>query len=136
MRDPQILDWVRAVHGSSTWTTSVCTGSLILAAAGVLRDLEATTHWNYLEELREFGARPVRERTVQRGKVITAAGVSAGIDMGLRLAQLIAGETVAKAIQLSVEYDPDPPFDTGSPDKCPPEIVDMVRQAISQAESA
>jgi transcriptional regulator GlxA family with amidase domain len=110
MGDPQILDWIRTVHSTSTWTTSVCTGSLILAAAGVLRDLEATTHWNYLELLRAFGARPVRERTVQRGKVITAAGVSAGIDMALRLAQLIAGETVAKAIQLSIEYDPDPPF--------------------------
>jgi transcriptional regulator GlxA family with amidase domain len=129
MGDPQILDWIRTVHNTSTWTTSVCTGSLILAAAGVLRDLEATTHWNYLELLRAFGARPVRERTVQRGKVITAAGVSAGIDMALRLAQLIAGETVAKAIQLSIEYDPDPPFDTGSPDKSPPELVDLVRQA-------
>ncbi len=135
MRDSQILDWIRTVHRTSTWTTSVCTGSLILAAAGVLRDLEATTHWDYLEQLREFGARPVRERTVQRGKVITAAGVSAGIDMGLRLAQLIAGETVAKAIQLSIEYDPDPPFDAGSPDTCPPDAVDLVRQALARAES-
>lgn len=135
MADPQVLDWIRTVHSTSTWTTSVCTGSLILAAAGALRDLEATTHWNYLELLRAFGVRPVRERIVRRGKVITAAGVSAGIDMALRLAQLIADETVAKAIQLSIEYDPDPPFDTGSPDKSAPELVQLVRQAMSRSES-
>jgi transcriptional regulator GlxA family with amidase domain len=135
MRDSQVLDWIRTVHATSTWTTSVCTGALVLAAAGVLRGLEATTHWSQLERLREFGARPMAERIVQQGKVVTAAGVSAGIDMGLRLAELIAGETVAQAIQLAIEYDPAPPFDTGSPNASPPEVVDLVRRALARAES-
>jgi len=135
MQDPQVLEWVRSAHETSTWTTSVCTGSLVLAAAGVLRGVEATTHWNYLEQLRQLGARPLSQRIVHRGKVITAAGVSAGIDMGLRLAQQIAGDTVAQAIQLSIEYDPDPPFETGSPGKSPPEIVELVRRAAARLEA-
>ena len=135
MQDSEILEWIRTVHTTTTWTTSVCTGALILGAAGVLRDLRATTHWNQLERLREFGAHPVHERTVRQGKVITASGVSAGIDMGLRLAQLIAGDTIAQAIQLSIEYDPDPPFASGSPEKSPPEVVNLVRRAASRAES-
>jgi len=128
MRDDEVLDWLRAAHSSSTWTTSVCTGSLLLAAAGILEGKRATTHWAYLERLAELGATPVAERVVEDGKVMTAAGVSAGIDMALTLAARIAGDDVAKAIQLGVEYDPDPPFDAGSPEKAPAAIVDAVRR--------
>ncbi len=135
-RDPEILDWVRAAHGASTWTTSVCTGSLILGAAGILKGLRATTHWNALALLAEFGATPVTERVVRQGKVITAAGVSAGIDMGLELAREIAGDVVAQAIQLALEYDPAPPFDCGSLAKASPEVVALVQKASAELESA
>jgi transcriptional regulator GlxA family with amidase domain len=129
LREPETLAWLRAAHGRSRWTTSVCTGSLILGAAGILDGLEATTHWLSLERLAEFGARPVRRRVVEQGKVITAAGVSAGIDMALLLAARIAGERVAQAIQLGIEYDPQPPFASGSPDTAPADVVDAVRGA-------
>ena len=121
------LEWLRSVHRTSTWTTSVCTGSLILAAAGLLEGRRATSHWLALEELREMGAEPVAERVVFDGKIVTAAGVSAGIDMALTLAANVAGETVAQAIQLGIEYDPQPPFDAGSPEKAPAEIVAAAR---------
>ena len=129
LEDDEVLDWVRNAHRSSTWTTSVCTGALVLGAAGVLEGLEATTHWAYLERLRDFGATPVKRRVVEEGKVITAAGVSAGIDMALTLASRDVGEEFAKAVQLGIEYDPQPPFDSGSPDKAAPEIVEAVRRA-------
>jgi putative intracellular protease/amidase len=122
------LDWLRKVHQTSTWTTSVCTGSLILAAAGLLEGTRATSHWLALEQLRELGAEPVSERVVFDGKIVTAAGVSAGIDMALTLAARIAGEEVAQAIQLSIEYDPQPPFDAGSPAKAPAAIVEGLRE--------
>jgi putative intracellular protease/amidase len=122
-----VLDWLRAAHETSTWTTSVCTGSLILAAAGLLDGKRATGHWLALDELRELGAEPVQERVVFDGKVVTAAGVSAGIDMALTLAARIAGDRVAQAIQLGIEYDPQPPFDSGSPSKAPAEIVELLR---------
>jgi putative intracellular protease/amidase len=125
--DPQVLGWLQAVHETSRWTTSVCTGSLLLAAAGILKGVEATTHWASLEDLAALGAVPVSERVVVRGKIVTAAGVSAGIDMALRLAALEAGEEVAMAIQLILEYDPQPPFDAGSPDKAPAAVLDRVR---------
>jgi putative intracellular protease/amidase len=121
------LDWLCAVHETSTWTTSVCTGSLILAAAGLLEGKRATSHWLALEQLRELGAEPVSERVVFDGKIVTAAGVSAGIDMALTLAATIAGDEVAQAIQLGIEYDPQPPFDAGSPAKAPAAIVEGVR---------
>jgi putative intracellular protease/amidase len=121
------LDWLRAVHQTSTWTTSVCTGSLILAAAGLLEGSRATSHWLALDELRELGAEPVAERVVFDGKIVTAAGVSAGIDMALTLVGKIAGVQVAQAIQLGIEYDPQPPFDAGSPQKAPAEIVELLR---------
>jgi transcriptional regulator GlxA family with amidase domain len=133
MRDSRILKWVQQTHSQSKWTTSVCTGALILGAAGVLRGLKATTHWTEIDRLPELGAQPCNDRVVQEGKVITAAGVSAGIDMALQLARLEAGDTVAKAIQLSIEYDPQPPFDSGSPAKASPEIVDFVRRAVRRA---
>ncbi|MCW2970614.1 MAG: glutamine amidotransferase [Solirubrobacterales bacterium] len=122
-----VLEWLRAADRTSTWTTSVCTGSLILAAAGLLDGRRATSHWLALEELGRLGAVPVSERVVFDGKIVTAAGVSAGIDMALALAAKVAGETVAQAIQLGIEYDPQPPFDAGSPAKAPAEIVDLLR---------
>jgi putative intracellular protease/amidase len=127
--DGELLDWIRHAHEHSAWTTSVCTGSLLLAAAGVLEGLKATTHWLELETLARFGARPVERRVVEQGKVITAAGVSAGIDMALTLAARVAGDDVAQAIQLSIEYDPEPPFDSGSTRSAPRRIVELVRSA-------
>jgi transcriptional regulator GlxA family with amidase domain len=121
------LDWLRAAHATSTWTTSVCTGSLILAAAGLLEGTRATGHWLAMDKLAELGAEPASERFVFDGKIVTAAGVSAGIDMALALAAEIAGERVAQAIQLGIEYDPQPPFDAGSPEKAPAEIVALLR---------
>jgi putative intracellular protease/amidase len=129
LENDRVIDWVRSVHQETTWTTSVCTGSLVLGAAGVLDGIDATSHWLALPMLEKFGATPTSERVVERGKVITAAGVSSGIDMALTLASHIAGPEVAQAIQLGIEYDPQPPFDAGSPDKAPPEIVDLVRGA-------
>ncbi len=133
--DERLLAWVRSVHESSRYTTSVCTGSLVLGAAGILDGVDATTHWMEMDELRALGAQPTSERVVERGKVITAAGVSAGIDMALRLAELIAGPLVAQAIQLAIEYDPQPPFDSGSPEKAPREVVDLVRGVVTGMES-
>ena len=129
MRDSEVLDWLRVAHQSSTWTTSVCTGALVLGAAGILDGKRATTHWAFLDRLSELGAEPVTERVVEDGKVITAAGVSAGIDMALTLAARIAGDEVAQAIQLGIEYDPQPPFDAGSPSKASPEAIELVRAA-------
>jgi transcriptional regulator GlxA family with amidase domain len=123
-----LLDWIRAAHQTSQWTTSVCTGSLLLGAAGLLRGLEATTHWTVLDQLAALGARPTSRRVVEQGKIVTAAGVSAGIDMALTLAARIAGDEVAQAIQLGIEYDPQPPFDAGSPDKAPRAIVESLRE--------
>jgi transcriptional regulator GlxA family with amidase domain len=127
-----LRDWIRTAHETSQWTTSVCTGALLLGAAGVLDGLDATTHWLELDTLADFGARPVSRRVVEQGKVVTAAGVSAGIDMALLLAARIAGDEVAQAIQLGIEYDPDPPFAAGSPATAPPQLVDFVRQAAGQ----
>lgn len=124
-----LLGWIRSAHETSAWTTSVCTGSLLLAAAGLLDGVPATTHWLARDLLAELGARPVPERVVEQGKIITAAGVSSGIDMALRLVQLINGDTVAQAVQLGIEYDPEPPLDAGSPEKAPEQIVELVTAA-------
>ena len=128
--DSNVLEWINKTHKTTTWTASVCTGGLLLGLAGVLKGLKATTHWVRLPCLEDFGAKPQKKRVVIDGKVITSAGVSAGIDMALTLANLIAGETVAKAIQLALEYDPEPPFDAGSPDKAPKEIFELVVQKV------
>jgi putative intracellular protease/amidase len=125
MRDEHMLAWLRAAHEVSQWTTSVCTGALVLGAAGILDGLEATTHWLLLDKLGELGAIPVSRRVVEQGKVITAAGVSSGIDMALTLAAHISGEDIARAIQLAIEYDPEPPFDSGSTAKASPAIVTL-----------
>jgi putative intracellular protease/amidase len=122
-----ILDWLREADRTTTWTTSVCTGSLILAAAGLLDGKRATSHWLALDELRRLGAEPVQERVVFDGKLVTGAGVSAGIDMALALAARIAGDTVAQAIQLGIEYDPQPPFAAGSPRTAPAEVLELLR---------
>lgn len=127
MRDQRMIEWVRQVHESTEWTTSVCTGSLVLGAAGLLDGLEATTHWASMEVLARLGAKPTGRRVVEQGKIVTAAGVSSGIDMALLLAGRIAGETVAQAIQLGIEYDPQPPYDAGSPDKAPADVLALVR---------
>jgi transcriptional regulator GlxA family with amidase domain len=126
LSDDAVLSWLRQIDAGSKWTTSVCTGSLVLGAAGLLDGKRATSHWLYLEQLREFGADPVGGRYVVDGKVITAAGVSAGIDMALHLVGQEAGPEVAQAVQLGIEYDPQPPFDGGSPSKAPAPIVELV----------
>jgi putative intracellular protease/amidase len=128
MRDEVLIDWVRGAHATSRFTCSVCTGSLVLGAAGILDGLQATTHWAAMELLGSTGAIPTPQRVVEQGKVITAAGVSAGIDMALTLAARVAGDAVAQAIQLGIEYDPQPPFDSGSLDKAPQEAIDLCRR--------
>jgi putative intracellular protease/amidase len=127
LEDGPVHEWLRAADATTTWTTSVCTGSLVLAAAGLLAGRRATSHWLALEDLRRLGATPVSERVVFDGKYVTAAGVSAGIDMGLTLAGRVAGDEVAQAIQLMIEYDPQPPYDAGSPAKAPAQIVARLR---------
>lgn len=125
--DARVLDWLREVHQTTTWTTSVCTGSLVLAAAGLLDGLYATSHWLALDELGRLGATAVPQRVVVDGKIITAAGSSAGIDMALLLASLVEGDLVAQQIQLSLEYEPEPPFDAGSPLRAPAVVVELAR---------
>jgi len=127
-----LLEWIRAIDTTTTWTTSVCTGSMLLAAAGLLAGKQATTHWASLDRLKQYGAIPTSRRVVEQGKIMTAAGVSAGIDMGLTLAARIAGDEYAQGIQLGIEYDPQPPFDSGSVAKAPPEIVELVRARRSR----
>jgi transcriptional regulator GlxA family with amidase domain len=127
LEDERLLDWIRRADATSTWTTSVCTGSLLLGAAGLLDGLCATTHWSYMDRLADYGAQATSERVVEQGKVITSAGVSSGIDMALTLAARIAGDDVAQAIQLRIEYDPEPPFDVGSIAKAPAHIRELAR---------
>lgn len=127
MENAAVVDWLRAVDATTTWTTSVCTGSLLLAAAGLLKGRRAASHWLYLDRLPAFGAEPTGERVVYDGKYVTAAGVSSGIDMGLGLLGRIAGDAYAQTVQLMTEYDPQPPYDAGSPDKAPAEIVARLR---------
>ncbi|MGV9566964.1 DJ-1/PfpI family protein [Streptomyces sp. NPDC003480] len=129
MENQVLLDWLRAADATSTWTTSVCTGSLLPAAAGLLTGRRATSHWLALDFLERFGAEPTGERVVFDGKYVTAAGVSSGIDMGLTLLGRIAGDEHAQAVQLGIEYDPQPPYDAGSPHKAPAHIVERLRAA-------
>ena len=127
MNDERVLKWIRRAHEGSKWTTSVCTGSLILGAAGLLKGLRATSHWLAYDALRSLGAEAVSDRVVIEGKIITAAGVSAGLDMALTLVARECGDDLAQAIQLGIEYDPQPPFDAGSPEKAPGEIVERLK---------
>jgi putative intracellular protease/amidase len=130
--DTTVLEWIRAIDATTTWTTSVCTGSMLLAAAGLLEGKEATCHWASLERLREYGAIPTGRRVVEQGKIVTAAGVSSGIDMALTLAARIGGDELAQAIQLAIEYDPQPPFDAGSLDKAPQPVVERLAAMYSR----
>lgn len=125
-----IVEWIREAHPHTAWTTSVCTGALLLGAAGLLKGLPATTHWHAYDDLASYGAQPTEQRVVTSGRIITGAGVSAGIDLALTLAGKIAGPEVAQAIQLSIEYDPHPPFDTGAPSKAPEPIRDIAMAAL------
>lgn len=126
-----LLEWIRSVHATSQWTTSVCTGALLLAAAGLLDGMTATTHWLARDLLAQLGAHPVPDRVVEHDRIMTAAGVSSGIDMALRLVQRMYGDELAQAVQLGIEYDPEPPFDAGSPDKASPDVVAAVTAAFA-----
>lgn len=134
LTDETVLSWLREVDVKSKWTTSVCTGALVLGAAGLLEGKRATTYWPFLDQLREYGAEPVGGRYVEDGKTITAAGVSAGIDMAFHLVGQEAGPEVAQAVQLGIEYDPQPPFDAGSPGKAADPIVELI-QSVAGASS-
>ncbi len=134
--DPRVREWVAKVHETTRWTTSVCTGSLILGAAGLLQGVDATSHWASYDRLRSYGANPVAERFVRVGKIITAAGVSAGIDMGLYLLAQEGGEDLAQAIQLAIEYDPQPPFDSGAPSKAPAHILELMTAYFAEARAS
>lgn len=125
-----VLDWVRRTHPHTTWTTSVCTGALILGGAGLLEGELATTHWAAYDDLASYGARPTEQRVVQAGRIITGAGVSAGIDLALTVTAKLTSPEIAQAIQLGIEYDPQPPFDAGAPSKAPKHIHDMVAEVI------
>jgi transcriptional regulator GlxA family with amidase domain len=131
----ELHEWLRAVDQTSTWTTSVCTGALVLAAAGLLTGRRATTHWLARDELARLGAKPVPDRVVFDGKYVTGAGVSAGIDMALALAGRIVGDEAAQGIQLGIEYDPQPPYDAGSESKAPAEVVARARTASRFAQA-
>lgn len=126
MADGRVHEWLRAADTTTTWTTAVCTGSLVLAAAGLLKGRRATSHWVRRPDLEQHGATPCAERVVFDGKYVTAGGVSAGIDMALTLAARTAGEDMARAIQCGIEYDPHPPYDAGTPEKAGPEIRDQL----------
>ncbi|GGT11911.1 DJ-1/PfpI family protein [Streptomyces purpureus] len=136
MADEEILAWLREADATSTWTTSVCTGSLVLAAAGLLKGRRATCHWLSLEELAAKGTEATGERVVFDGKYVTAAGVSSGIDMALHLLGRIAGDRTAQIVQLLTEYDPQPPYDAGSPEKAPAEVVAYWRELAQQSAEA
>ncbi len=129
--DKETIAWIQKAHRTSTWSTSVCTGALILGAAGILDGLTATTHWMFHDALINYGARPTLQRVVREGKVITAAGVSSGIDMALSLAAAEYGDDIAQEIQLIIEYDPEPPFNAGSPVKAPKHIIDSLQQKFA-----
>jgi cyclohexyl-isocyanide hydratase len=133
MQDGATLDWVRRVGEGADWVTSVCTGALVLGAAGLLKGYRATTHWASHEQLAFFGATPVKERVVVDRNRVTGGGVTSGIDFGLRLISEIRGEAHAKFVQLSVEYDPQPPFDSGDPAKADPETLERYWALVNKA---
>jgi len=128
LEDEPLLSWLRQAHETTRYTTSVCTGSLVLGAAGLLEGLTATTYWAVLQELRRFGAEPTSERVVEHldRRIITAAGVSSGIDMALRLSELLFDDIAARAMQLMIEYDPQPPFDSGALHKADDVVITRV----------
>ncbi|MEU7476528.1 DJ-1/PfpI family protein [Lentzea sp. NPDC042327] len=131
MSNHALLEWLRTTDRTSRWTTAVCTGTFLLAGAGLLGGRRATTHWGGLDQLAEFGVTPSKERVVVDGHYATAAGVSAGIDMALTLAGLIAGDDVAQTVQLIIEYAPEPPYDAGSVDSAPAAVVENAMRMMS-----
>lgn len=133
LKDEPTLAWIRKIHATTQWTTSVCTGSLLLGAAGLLKGLDATTHWNSAAVLESFGAKYLEKRVIPQGKIVTSAGVSSGIDMALWLVAQMAGEEAAKKAQLCIEYDPQPPFDAGAPSKAGPDLVAKTRADVMKA---
>jgi transcriptional regulator GlxA family with amidase domain len=134
--DEALVGWIRSAHETTTFTTSVCTGSFLLGAAGLLDGLTATTHWSVLNDLAVYGAVPTMDRVVEHLelRIITAAGVSSGIDMALRLSELLVDEIAAKAMQLMIEYDPQPPFDAGHLDRAGDAVVERVIQYAADRE--
>jgi transcriptional regulator GlxA family with amidase domain len=136
MQDERVLEWVRKAHATSTFTTSVCTGSLVLGAAGLLEGLTATTYWSAMDVLAKLGAQPTGQRVVEHleERIITAAGVSSGIDMALRLVELLIDDTAAKACQLMIEYDPQPPFDAGAPEKVDETVMTRIKEYAAQRQ--
>ncbi len=130
LKDEAVLDWVRRIHATTKWTASVCTGSLLLGAAGLLKGLDATTHWNSVPALESFGAKYREERVVPRGKIVTSAGVSSGIDMALWLIGREAGDEAAEAAQLCIEYDPQPPYHMGAPSKASAAVLERARRDV------
>lgn len=130
LQDEKVLAWVRKVHATTQWTTSVCTGSLLLGAAGLLKGLDATTHWNAAATLESFGAKYRESRVIPQGKIVTSAGVSSGIDMALWLIGKVAGDEAAKEAQLCIEYDPQPPYDAGAPSKASPAVIEKARATV------
>jgi transcriptional regulator GlxA family with amidase domain len=133
LEDREILEWIQRIDRGTRWTTSVCTGSLILAAAGVLKGVRATTHWSALQGLEALGAIPVQNRVVHDGKYVTGAGVTSGIDMALTLAAYACDEITAQCIQLVIEYDPAPPFNAGSPATAPKAVMDRALAMLAAA---
>ncbi|MFG1921792.1 DJ-1/PfpI family protein [Cryptosporangium sp. NPDC048952] len=131
MEDGRLHQWLRAADRTSTWTTSVCTGSLVLAAAGLLEGRPATSHWGALEQLKKYGVTPSTERVVIDDKYVSAAGVSAGIDMALTLAGKLRGDDVAQMVQLIIEYAPEPPYSAGSMESAPPQVVELATQRLA-----
>jgi cyclohexyl-isocyanide hydratase len=132
MQDEEVLGWVRSIGKKAKWVTSVCTGSLILGAAGLLRGYQATSHWAWRDYLDLFGAEPLAERVVFDRNRVTGGGVTAGIDFALALMAAIEGEPYARAVQLGLEYDPHPPFDSGTPDKAGEELVQRVQNRTNR----
>lgn len=130
LEDEEVLDWVRKIHATTKWTTSVCTGSLLLGAAGLLKGLDATTHWNAAATLESYGATYHEKRVIPQGKIVTSAGVSSGIDMALWLVGEFAGADAARTAQLCIEYDPHPPYDSGAPSKADPAVVETARATV------
>jgi cyclohexyl-isocyanide hydratase len=135
LEDDETLAFLRRQAAGARYVTSVCTGSLVLGAAGLLKGKRAATHWMSMDMLADFGATPVRERVVVDGNTITGGGVTAGIDFGLRVAAEVAGEDVARGIQLAIEYDPHPPFNAGSPTGAGPELTARMTQAAAARQT-
>jgi putative intracellular protease/amidase len=131
-KDKELLSWITKINLTSTWTTSVCSGSIILAATGLLKDKKATSHWGVIHLLKEYGSIPTSERYIQEDKIITAQGVSAGIDMSLYLASQIVGIEKAKAYQLFIEYDPKPPFDSGNVNQADLATVELAKKILGK----